>query len=314
MTDSYAVVFPGQGSQSVGMLSALSDHYPQVKQCYEQAADALGYDLFHIVQHGPDEKLNQTEFTQPAILVASVAIWKVLQSEMDLSPAFVAGHSLGEYSALVCAGAIEFTDAVKLVALRGKYMQEAVAAGTGSMAAIVGLEDEQVVHICEQQSNDTIVSAANFNSPGQVVIAGHKQAVERAVEALKAAGAKRAIVLPVSVPSHCSLMQPAAERLGEALREIDIDTPAIPVIHNIDATPNTNQQKITDALLNQLYQPVQWTGCVKSMSDNNVTTIIECGPGKVLSGLIKRIDRSFQCLSTSEPDSLQNVVATLKGS
>ncbi len=313
MTDTFAVVFPGQGSQSVGMLGDLAGRYPQIQQTYDEASATLGYDLWQVVQLGPEADLNSTRTTQPALLAGSVAIWRVMQAELDASPAVLAGHSLGEYSALVCAGALGFSDAISLVEKRGTYMQAAVAPGEGSMAAILGLDDDDVVQICADISGDLIVSAANFNSPGQVVIAGNRPAVEAAVEAAKSAGARRPVILPVSVPSHCALMRPAAERLQQDLEGLEIRPPAIPVLHNVDAESRTDAAAIRTALVEQLYAPVQWTRCVRAMSAYQVKNVFECGPGKVLSGLIRRIDRELGCLSSSELVVLQKSLSILRG-
>jgi len=302
---SLAFVFPGQGSQSVGMLAALADAYPSVRATYDEASTALGYDLWTIVASGPEEKLNQTEITQPAMLSAGVAVWRTWQADHGPQPIVMAGHSLGEYSALVCAGALAFADAVKLVADRGRYMQEAVPAGQGGMAAIVGLDDDQVRTLCEQNANGDVLSPVNFNSPGQVVIAGTATAVARAVENAKAAGAKLAKLLPVSVPSHCGLMHPAAERMRERLGQLSINTPRIPVLHNVHVRNETSPDGIREALVRQIESPVRWVETVQQMTASGVTRIIECGPGKVLAGLNKRIAKDAQTLPVYDPESLQ---------
>ena len=311
MSSSYAVIFPGQGSQSTGMLSELAEQHAEVGDTFQQASNALGFDLWQLVANGPEEKLNQTENTQPALLSASVAIWKILEKQTGRTSGLLAGHSLGEYSALVCAGALDFSDAVKLVAKRGKYMQQAVAAGEGSMAAILGLEDEDIIRICESISADKIVSAANFNSPGQVVIAGHADAVEEAVAAAKEAGAKRSVILPVSVPSHCLLMQSAAEKLKQDLESVNIQIPRIPVLHNVDAKPKDTVEGIRKALVEQLYKPVQWTACVQAIKHADYSLLVECGPGKVLTGLVKRIDRSLTCIASENSTALGKLIDTL---
>lgn len=306
-----AFVFPGQGSQSSGMLADLAATHSTVQATFTEASDALGYDLWKLVQDGPELELNQTTKTQPALLASSVATWRVWNENSQTRPVIMAGHSLGEYSALVCAGAISFSDAIQLVADRGAYMQEAVPEGTGSMAAILGLDDIQVEDVCTQAAQGQIVSAANFNSAGQVVIAGHKDAVERAVELAKTAGAKRSIVLPVSVPSHCALMQKAADKFAVRLNTIEFQQPEIAVLHNIDATGRQNIADIKLALQAQLCQPVRWVKTIQTMIENNVTTVIECGPGKVLSGLIKRIDRSLNILPVFDPVSLEKALAEI---
>ncbi|MEJ2450260.1 MAG: ACP S-malonyltransferase [Gammaproteobacteria bacterium] len=301
---SLAFVFPGQGSQSVGMMDGLAQVYPLIEETYAQASATLGYDLWQIVTAGPDEKLNTTDITQPAMLAAGVATWRVWQAQGGATPAVMAGHSLGEYSALVCAGAMAFDDAVKLVAARGRYMQEAVPRGIGAMAAILGLDDATVITVCEEAAQDEIVQAVNFNSPGQVVVAGNKAAVERAAEIAKQKGAKRAVILPVSVPSHCLLMKPAADKLVEDLRQITINTPDIQVINNVDVSSPTDADGIRDALTRQLYQPVRWVESVQAMITSGVDRMIECGPGKVLIGLNKRIDKTISHSSITDADAL----------
>lgn len=300
----FAMVFPGQGSQSTGMLAELAAEYPLITETFHQASEALGYDLWQLIQQGPVEDLNKTWHTQPAILTASVAIYRLWQQLGGAMPAVMAGHSLGEYSALVCAGAIDFIDAVKLVELRGKLMQEAVAEGAGAMQAIIGLDDDAVRKACEEAAKGQIVAAVNFNSPGQVVIAGDKEAVERAGQACKAAGAKRALPLPVSVPSHCALMKPAADKLAVALNAITINQPAIPVINNVDVATETSPDAIRSALVRQLYNPVRWTESVEKMSEENVTLLLETGPGKVLTGLTKRIVNTLAAAAVNEPSGL----------
>ncbi|WP_120511297.1 ACP S-malonyltransferase [Photobacterium salinisoli] len=300
----FAIVFPGQGSQAVGMLAELAEQYDSVQQTFAQASDALGYDLWALVQNGPAEELNQTHRTQPALLAASVAIWRVWQQEGGAQPAVLAGHSLGEYSALVCAGVLDFSDAIKLVELRGQLMQEAVPAGVGAMSAIIGLDNDAIAKACEEAAQGEVVAPVNFNSPGQVVIAGHKAAVERANELCKAAGAKRALPLPVSVPSHCALMKPAADKLAVALESVTFNTPAIPVINNADVATETDPAAIKLALVKQLYGPVRWTESVERMAAEGVELLLEVGPGKVLTGLTKRIDKSLNGAAVNDPASL----------
>ncbi len=308
-----AFVFPGQGSQSVGMLAELAESFPLVKQTYEQASDALGLDLWALIQQGPETELNQTCNTQPAMLAAGVAVWRVWSEQSDVRPDWMAGHSLGEYSAMVCANALAFEDAIKLVAERGRLMQEAVPDGVGAMAAIIGLEDHQVVQICDQNADDEIVSAVNFNAPGQVVIAGHAGAVERTMAATKDAGAKRALKLPVSVPSHCALMAPAAEKLAAKLEAVSINTPEVTLIHNVDVSSHAAGEVIRNALREQLFKPVRWVETVRFMHDQGVNTFVECGPGKVLMGLNKRIAKGADHLTMYDPGTLNKVVEQLNG-
>ena len=300
----FAFVFPGQGSQSVGMLADVAAQYPIVEETFAEASAAVGYDLWALVQQGPAEELNKTWQTQPALLTASVALWRVWQQAGCKAPAMMAGHSLGEYSALVCAGVIAFADAVRLVELRGKLMQDAVPEGTGAMSAIIGLDDESIAKACEEAAQGQVVSPVNYNSPGQVVIAGHKEAVERAGAACKAAGAKRALPLPVSVPSHCALMKPAAEKLAVELQNITFNAPAIPVVNNVDVACATDPDEIRNALVRQLYSPVQWTKSVELMASRDITHLYEVGPGKVLTGLTKRIVDSLTASAINEPASL----------
>ncbi|WP_312586067.1 ACP S-malonyltransferase [Atlantibacter sp.] len=300
----FAFVFPGQGSQAVGMLADMAAQYPIVEETFAEASAVLGYDLWALVQQGPAEELNKTWQTQPALLTASVALWRVWQQEGGKAPAMMAGHSLGEYSALVCAGVIAFSDAVRLVELRGKLMQDAVPEGTGAMSAIIGLDDESIAKACEESAQGQVVSPVNFNSPGQVVIAGNKEAVERAGAACKAAGAKRALPLPVSVPSHCALMKPAAEKLAVELQNITFNAPTIPVVNNVDVACATDPDEIRNALVRQLYSPVQWTKSVELMASRDITHLYEVGPGKVLTGLTKRIVDSLTASAINEPASL----------
>jgi len=308
-----AFVFPGQGSQSVGMLSQLAEAYPIVKQTFEQASQVLGFNLWDLVANGPEENLNLTQNTQPAMLAAGVAVWRVWCEQTDKRPAWMAGHSLGEYTALVCANAIGFEDAVKLVAERGRLMQEAVPAGVGAMAAILGLEDHQVVNTCAEAAQGQIVTAANFNAPGQVVIAGDTAAVERAMEALKALGAKRALKLPVSVPSHCALMEAASDKLNEILQNINIEMPNTTLIHNADVKSHGSPEVIRYALKEQLFKPVRWVESIKFMHEQGVAGFVECGPGKVLMGLNKRIAPDAIHMTMFDPDSIKNVLEQLHG-
>lgn len=300
----FAFVFPGQGSQSVGMLAEMAANYPIVEETFAEASAALGYDLWALTQQGPAEELNKTWQTQPALLTASVALWRVWQQQGGKMPALMAGHSLGEYSALVCAGVINFADAVRLVEMRGKFMQEAVPEGTGGMSAIIGLDDASIAKACEESAEGQVVSPVNFNSPGQVVIAGHKEAVERAGAACKAAGAKRALPLPVSVPSHCALMKPAADKLAVELAKITFNVPTVPVVNNVDVKCETDAAAIRDALVRQLYNPVQWTKSVEFIAAQGVEHLYEVGPGKVLTGLTKRIVDTLTASALNEPAAL----------
>jgi len=296
MTNQLAIVFPGQGSQKVGMLQELSQQYPQVLITFNEASEVLDYNLWDVVQNGPEETLNQTQITQPALLVASYAMWRIWQEQNPGKiPAFMAGHSLGEYTALVCANAIDFKTAVLLVQDRGRLMQEAFT-GASAMVAIVGLDTELVKQICTQASQETneILVPANYNSIGQIVLAGQFNAATKAAELAKVAGAKIAKILPVSVPSHCELMRPAAEKLKLRLAEITINAPKIPVIHNADVAYYQNPEQIRDALVSQLYSPVRWVETVEFMVNNNINVILECGPGKVLTGLNKRINMNIE--------------------
>ena len=303
-----AFVFPGQGSQSVGMLAQLASTYPEIKQTFDRASHVLGRDLWDLVCNGPDQELNQTQNTQPAMLAAGVAVWEIWCSRTSLKPGWIAGHSLGEYTALVCSGALFFEDAVRLVDARSRFMQEAVPEGQGAMAAILGLDDKQIVEICENVAGSEVVSAVNFNAPGQVVIAGHRAAVERASSAAKEAGAKRVVLLPVSVPSHCALMTPAAERLEAFMADIAIATPKMQLLHNVDVASHTAPEIIRNALKEQLYKPVRWVETVSLMAAQGVAQFIECGPGKVLTGLDKRIAKDSEHLAIYDPDTLNTAL------
>ncbi|MGD2055167.1 MAG: ACP S-malonyltransferase [Gammaproteobacteria bacterium] len=309
-TPAIAMVFPGQGSQSVGMLSLLAGPFPQVEETFEEASDVLGYDLWELVGQGPAEELDQTDRTQPAMLAAGVAVWRVWAGEGGAVPALLAGHSLGEYTALVCAGALGYPEAVSLVAARGRCMQEAVAAGAGAMAAVLGLSDAAVVEVCNLAAEGEVVSAVNYNSPGQVVIAGHSDAVQRAMSLAQERGAKRVVRLPVSVPSHCALMKPAVECFAARLEGAVFHRSQIPVIRNVDASTHEDPDDIRAALNRQLYSPVQWVRTIETIRNAGITRIIEAGPGKVLAGLCKRIDKSLQALPVYDPDTL---AATLHG-
>ena len=292
--ENIAFVFPGQGSQAVGMLADLATDYPIVTETFAEASAVLGYDLWALVQDGPAETLNETDKTQPALLTASVAIWRVIEASGAVKPTILAGHSLGEYSALVCGGIVDFKDAVKLVELRGQLMQQAVPAGIGAMFAIIGLDNESIAKICEESANGAVVSPVNFNSPGQVVIAGEKEATERAAAACKTAGAKMAVALPVSVPSHCALMKPAADKLALALESIQFNQPVIDVINNVDVASPDSADAIKDALVRQLYCPVRWSETIELMASQGITDLAEIGPGKVLTGLTKRINKTLK--------------------
>ena len=306
---SYAFVFPGQGSQSIGMLADLAESHAQVQEVFAEASDALGYDLWDVVQNDAEGKLNQTDVTQPAMLASGIAVYRTLTSLKEVSPAFMAGHSLGEYTALVASGAMSLAQGVSLVALRGQLMQSAVPAGQGAMAAVLGLEDAQVVAVCEQAEG--IVEAVNFNSPGQVVIAGNKEAVEAAMVLATDAGASRVVPLPVSVPSHCSLMKPAAEQLAETLNTMDIAMPSVPVLHNVDFAQAQSPEEIKERLVQQLYRPVQWVKTVNAMKEQGVEGLYELGPGKVLMGLNRRIDRKMGMQAVFDNATLEKALASL---
>ncbi|WP_395343464.1 ACP S-malonyltransferase [Ningiella sp. W23] len=301
-----ACVFPGQGSQSVGMLADLAENFPSVKTTFEEASEALSYDLWALTQSDDVDKLNQTHITQPALLTASIAAWRVLTSEKELSVEYLAGHSLGEYSALVAAQVVELNKAVKLVEARGKFMQSAVPAGTGAMYAIIGLDDDIISQICQDTASEMnqVVAPVNFNSPGQIVIAGNKEATQTAGEACKAAGAKRALPLAVSVPSHCALMKSAADELAQLLDDMPFQTPQIKVVNNVDVAVESGANEIKHALVKQLYSPVRWTETVQYLAEQGVDSIIEVGPGKVLSGLNKRIDKSLALSSFNSSSDL----------
>ncbi len=309
---SLALMFPGQGSQSIGMLAQLAEAWPQVEETYQEASQTLGYDLWQLVQNGVAEELNQTDKTQPAMLAAGVAVWRVWQAAGGPAPQYMLGHSLGEYTALVCSGALEFTDAVGLVQKRGQLMQAAVPEGEGAMAAILGLSDDDVRAVCLEAAQGDVVQAVNFNSPGQVVIAGTKRAVERALPIAKEKGAKRALLLPVSVPSHCDLMMPAAESLAKELEDIQFHPANVSVTHNADVKVHQDGDAIRAALKAQLHQPVRWVECVASLAESGVDTIIECGPGKVLAGLNKRINKSMTAMPVFDEATLAKALDSTK--
>lgn len=304
----FAFVFPGQGSQTVGMLADMAASYPIVEETFAEASAALGYDLWALTQQGPAEELNKTWQTQPALLTASVALYRVWQQQGGKAPAMMAGHSLGEYSALVCAGVMDFKEAIKLVELRGRLMQEAVPAGTGAMYAIIGLDNDAIAKACEEAAQGQVVSPVNFNSPGQVVIAGEKDAVERAGALCKEAGAKRALPLSVSVPSHCALMKPAADKLAVALKNITFNTPIFSVVNNVDVKIETSADAIRDALVRQLYNPVRWTETVEFMAAQGIEDLLEAGPGKVLTGLTKRIVKTLTSSAVNDMSSLETAL------
>lgn len=292
------------------MLADIAAQYTEVGQTFAEAADILGYDLWKLCQQGPVEALNKTVHTQPALLAASYAVWRILQTRSSIQPQVFAGHSLGEYTALVCVNALSFRDAVKLVAARGQFMQEAVAADQGAMAAIIGLDDQAVTAICHEAATaNEIVSPANFNSTGQVVVAGHKAAVEKVMAQAKAQGAKLVMQIPVSVPSHCALMRPAAERLAKLLAETTLRAPSAAVINNVDVKDYTNEASIRDGLTRQLYMPVRWVETIQNIAGRGIGTIIECGPGKVLTGLNKRINKNLELLTTADLPSLQSLLS-----
>ena len=314
MNSKLAFVFPGQGSQSVAMLNDLAEHHTIIRQTCDSASEVLGYDLWAIISEGPAEELNKTYIIQPALLAAGGAMWRLWQSLDGALPGMIAGHSLGEYTALVCAEAIKFEDAIKLVETRGRYMQEAVPEGSGAMAAILGLDDEKVKQVCADAAEGDVVSAVNFNSPGQVVIAGNTAAVERATVLAKEAGAKRAIMLPVSVPSHCSLMMAAADRMKALLQDIEISKPVMPVINNVDVANETSAEGIRSALVKQLYNPVRWVETVQKMVDAEVEHVVECGPGKVLMGLNKRISKQVNHYCIFDTASLEKTIASFTSS
>jgi [acyl-carrier-protein] S-malonyltransferase len=304
-----AFVFPGQGSQKIGMLSELSQDHALIKQTFDEASDVLGYDMWDLIQQGEQEVINLTERTQPILLTSSLAIWRLWNEHKGAQPSQMAGHSLGEWSALVCSGVVDFADALKIVRARGQYMQQAVPVGEGAMAAIIGLDDQSILDACSNAQSLGVVDAVNFNAPGQVVIAGSNAAVEAAMEACKAAGAKRALPLPVSAPFHTSLMKPAADNLADLVNSVAFSAPQVPVVHNVHAQTESDPKTIKELMLEQIYSPVKWVDCVNQLKNNGATTLLECGPGKVLSGLSKRIDREISSLAT---DNVADFTAALE--
>lgn len=304
MTKSLAIVFPGQGSQALGMLGALGADWPLVKETFAEASAVLGTDLWQLASAGPRELLDRTDLTQPVMLTAGVSVWRVWNQAGGSQPSWLAGHSLGEFTALVCAEVLAFADAVALVAQRGRFMQEAVPAGEGAMAAILGLADDLVTAACAKAAEGQVLAPVNFNCPGQVVIAGHAEAVARGMVAAKAAGAKRTQLLPVSVPSHCDLMRPAARRLEEALARITLNRPRIPILHNVSVDTAMDPEAIRERLVQQLYSPVLWVETIRKLADEGVNLLIEAGPGKVLTGLTKRIDDRLEALAVLDPGTL----------
>ena len=311
MNSNLAFVFPGQGSQKIGMLADLAAENALVEETFAQASAVLGYDCWQLVQQGEQEDINLTERTQPILLTASVAIWRLWQHLGGPTPGALAGHSLGEWSALVCAGAVDFADAVNIVRARGAFMQQAVPVGVGAMAAIMGIDDDIVVDACRQAAQQQIVAAVNFNAPGQVVIAGHADAVARAVAICKKACAKRAVELPVSAPFHTSLMRPAADNLAQLIEQTNFSAPQIPVIHNVHAQAEDKPQAIKSLMLEQIYKPVLWVDCVNGLAARGAEILIECGPGRVLNGLSKRIDRNLTSLATDDVASLENALSSV---
>lgn len=311
MTDKIAITFPGQGSQSVGMLSDLAAANPVVKQTFDEGSQALGLDLWSLSQEGPKDRLNETENTQPALLCAGMAVKRVLDEQLTVDPVVMAGHSLGEYTALVAAGVMTLGDAVRLVAKRGRFMQEAVPVGTGAMAAILGLDDDVVRSVCEQGAKEQVAAPVNFNAPGQVVIAGNSEAIARVIELAKAAGARRALMLDVSVPSHCALMKPAAEKLRATMDEIEFEAPAVPVLHNVNVAQSTDADAIRRALMEQLFSPVRWVETIEAIAERGARVVVEAGPGKVLTGLVRRIDKSLSAAPVFDPASLEKAVEAI---
>ena len=312
MTIPFAACFPGQGSQSVGMLDTLAAAFPLVRETFSEASEALGRDLWTLVHAGPKEALDETQNTQPAMLVADLACWRVWRAAGGPVPIIMAGHSLGEYAALVAAESLSLADGVRLAADRARFMQEAVPPGQGAMAAILGLDDAAVIDLCAAQAQGGVLEAVNFNGPGQVVVAGDAAAVARAVDAAKGAGAKRALVLPVSVPSHCALMRPAAERLGGRLAGLELRAPRVPVLHNVDVTAAESVAGITERLCRQLYCPVRWTETVQAMATRGLGLAVEFGPGKVLGGLNKRIDKTMTTLPVCDPATLDQALTAVR--
>jgi [acyl-carrier-protein] S-malonyltransferase len=311
MSKKFAITFPGQGSQSVGMLADLADAYPVVLDTFAEGSDALGIDLWRLSKEGPIEQLNETQNTQPVLLCAGMGVMRVLESQLSKQPVVMAGHSLGEYTALVAAGVLGLADATRLVAMRGRFMQEAVPVGTGAMAAILGLDDQQVKDVCVEGAQGQVAEAVNFNSPGQVVVAGNAEAIARVADLAKAAGARRALILDVSVPSHCALMKPAAERLAEAMQNLSFNAPRVPVLHNVNVGEANGSTEIQRLLVEQLFRPVRWVETVQAIRARGAEVVLEAGPGKVLAGLIKRIDKSLPALPVFDPASLDNAMESI---
>lgn len=307
-----AFVFPGQGSQSLGMLSELASAHSEVRQTFDEASATLGYDLWSVVANGPEERLNMTEVTQPVMLCAGVAVWRIWRSAGGRPAQAMAGHSLGEYTALVCSGAVDFAEAVPLVADRARYMQEAVPPGEGSIAAVLGLSDDQVRAVCAEAAQGEVVEPVNFNSPAQVAIAGSAAAVARAIEKALAAGAKRAVPLPLSVPAHSSLMAPAVTRLAERLKGVTLRVPQVPVVHNATATSVSSPQEIREVLARQIASPVRWVETIQKLAADGSTVFVECGPGRVLTGLNKRIASGSDCRAINDPRTLEDALARLR--
>lgn len=307
-----AFLFPGQGSQSIGMLGQLAERHAVVQKTFIEASAALGEDLWAIACEGPESVMNRTDYTQPLMLTAGVAVWRAWEAGGGPLPAFMAGHSLGEYTALVCSDSLDFSEAVGLVRDRGRYMQEAVPEGEGAIAAVLGLDDQQIADVCAAAAGHDVVEPVNFNSPGQVVIAGHLAAVDRALDQAKAAGAKRAVKLPMSVPAHCSLMQPAATKLEARLEQVTFQPTTVPVIHNVDMSLSGDAATIRQRLVDQVKSPVQWTGCIRALSLKGVDCMLECGPGRVLAGLNRRIDRTITTYAVHDSDSLAETLTALE--
>ena len=306
-----AFVFPGQGSQKIGMLAELAEQNPIIERTFNEASEVLGYDMWQLIQQGEQDEINLTQRTQPILLTCSVAIWRLWKEKQGAVPSQMAGHSLGEWSALVCANVIDFADGLKIVEARGKYMQQAVPVGQGAMAAIIGLDDQAILDACSEASSLGVVDAVNFNAPGQVVIAGSNDAVEQAMEICKSAGAKRALPLPVSAPFHTSLMKPAADNLAEMVNAVTFRAPEVPIMHNVHAKNENDPQVIKALMLEQIYSPVKWVDCVKQLKERGITHLIECGPGKVLSGLAKRIDRELIALATESAADFDVALTTI---
>lgn len=311
MGKKFAIVFPGQGSQSVGMCADLAASYPIVRETFEQGSDALGIDLWALTQAGPKEKLDQTEYTQPVMMLAGIGVKRVLDSQLDASATVMAGHSLGEYTALVASGVLDLSAATRLLSERGRLMQQAVPVGEGAMAVILGLDDDTIRAVCAKTAQGQVVEAVNFNAPGQVVVAGDAEAVARATEQAKGEGARRAMVLDVSVPSHCALMRPAADKLAEAMQGLTFHAPKVPVLHNVNAAESATPEEIRHLLIEQLFSPVRWVETVESLPSRGVEAVVEAGPGKVLTGLVKRIDKSLVGLPVFDPSSLDTAVESV---